>query len=177
MTKVIRALFEEGLGPCRTTPLGTSFASPLERSAVMLWGVIRTHVATERMLAKDLRDHHIITGNYAKWLVNNSGKKDITNTALIGAIKPHQSCSGFITWVPSTCSSFVPNIFRFYNNFCSLLQQFSFLRDQSFTAFTTIFILSDQNFPSLTHKTFRSRTKFKSSTPSTHYAPRVYKNI
>ena len=42
----------------------------------MLWGVIRTHVATERMLSKDLRDHHIVTGNYAKWLVNNSGKKD-----------------------------------------------------------------------------------------------------
>ena len=76
MAKVIRALFEEGLGPCRTTPLGTSFTSPLERSAVMLWGVIHTHVATERMLAKDLRDHRIITGNYAKWLVNNSGKKD-----------------------------------------------------------------------------------------------------
>ena len=76
MAKVIRALFEEGLGPSRTTPLGTSFTSPVERSAVMLWGVIRTHVATERMLAKDLRDHHIVTGNYAKWLVNHSGKKD-----------------------------------------------------------------------------------------------------
>ena len=76
MAKVIRALFEEGLGPSRTTPLGTSFSSPTERSAVMLWGVIRTHVATERMLAKDLRDHHIVTGNYAKWLVNHSGKKD-----------------------------------------------------------------------------------------------------
>ena len=76
MAKVIRALFEEGLGPARTTPLGTSFSSPVERLAVMLWGVIRTHVATERLLAKDLRDHHIVTGNFAKWLVNHSGKKD-----------------------------------------------------------------------------------------------------
>jgi hypothetical protein len=76
MAKVIRALFEEGLGPQRTTPLGTSFSTPADRTAVMLWGVIRTHVATERMLSKDLRDHHIVTGNYAKWLVNNSGKKD-----------------------------------------------------------------------------------------------------
>ena len=76
MAKVIRALFEEGLGPARTTPLGTTFDTTTERSAVMLWGVIRTHVATERMLGKDFRDHHIVTGNYAKWLVNHSGKKD-----------------------------------------------------------------------------------------------------
>ena len=76
MAKAIQALFEEGLGPSRTTPLGTTFVTPVERSAFMLWGVIKTHVATERMLAKDLRDHHIVTGSYAKWLVNHSGKKD-----------------------------------------------------------------------------------------------------
>ena len=76
MAKVVRAIFEEGLGPFRTTPLGTSFSSSIDRTSVMLWGVIRTHIATERMLTKDLRDHHIVTGNYAKWLVNNSGKKD-----------------------------------------------------------------------------------------------------
>ena len=76
MAKVIRALFEEGLGPSRTTPLETTFATPVERAAVMLWGVIKTHMATERMLTKDLRDHHIVTGSYAKWLVNHSGKKD-----------------------------------------------------------------------------------------------------
>lgn len=28
------------------------------------------------MLEGDLRDHAVVTGNYAKWLVNNSGKKD-----------------------------------------------------------------------------------------------------
>ncbi len=42
----------------------------------MLWGVIRTHVSTEDMNTKDLKDLPIVTGNYAKWLVNHSGKKD-----------------------------------------------------------------------------------------------------
>ena len=76
ITKVTRALFEEGMAPFRTTPTGTTFESPSEQSAVLLWGVLRTHLATESMLEGDLRDHAVVTGNYAKWLVNNSGKKD-----------------------------------------------------------------------------------------------------
>ena len=76
ITKVTRALFEEGMAPFRTTPTGTTFASPSEQSAVLLWGVLRTHLATESILEGDLRDHPVVTGNYAKWLVNNSGKKD-----------------------------------------------------------------------------------------------------
>lgn len=76
ITKVARALFEEGMAPHRTTPIGTTFKSIEEQSSVLLWGVLRTHTATERMLEGDLRDHAVVTGNYAKWLVNNSGKKD-----------------------------------------------------------------------------------------------------
>ncbi len=75
-SKVMRAVFDEGLGPCRVTPTGTSFEDGLEQTAVMLWGVIRTHVSTEDMNTKDLKDLPIVTGNYAKWLVNHSGKKD-----------------------------------------------------------------------------------------------------
>ena len=42
----------------------------------MIWGVIRTHVAVTKMMEEELSDSPIVTGNYAKWLVNNSGKKD-----------------------------------------------------------------------------------------------------
>ena len=76
ITKVSRALFEEGMAPHRTTPTGTKFTSRGQQSSVLLWGVLRTHLATETMLEGDLRDHPVVTGNYAKWLVNNSGKKD-----------------------------------------------------------------------------------------------------
>ena len=76
LSKVIRAIFEEGLGPKRVTPTGTTFANKGNRAATIIWGVIRTHLATEAMLRGDLRDHPIVTGNYAKWLVNHSGKRD-----------------------------------------------------------------------------------------------------
>ena len=76
ITKVARALFEEGMAPFRTTPVGTKYSSREEQSSVLLWGILRTHVVTERMMEGDLRDHPVVTGNYAKWLVNNSGKKD-----------------------------------------------------------------------------------------------------
>ena len=76
LSRVMRALFDEGLGPKRITPTGTSFTSNLERTSVVIWGVIKTHIATKEMLLGDLRDQPIVTGNYAKWLVNHSGKKD-----------------------------------------------------------------------------------------------------
>ncbi len=76
LSKVIRAFFDEGLGPKRVTPTGSTYSSREEKTAVILWGVLRTHIATEKMLKGDLRDHPIVTGNYAKWLVNHSGKQD-----------------------------------------------------------------------------------------------------
>ncbi len=76
LSKVIRAFFDEGLGPKRVTPTGSTYTSREEKTAVILWGVLRTHIATEQMLKGDLRDHPIVTGNYAKWLVNHSGKQD-----------------------------------------------------------------------------------------------------
>ncbi len=76
LSKVIRAFFEEGLGPKRLTPTGTTFTDKGDRAGVVIWGVIKTHLATEAMLRGDFRDHPIVTGNYAKWLVNHSGKKD-----------------------------------------------------------------------------------------------------
>ena len=75
-TPDIRAFFDEGFGPKRVTPTGSTFSSREEKTAVVLWGVLRTHITAESMLRRDLRDHPIVTGNYAKWLVNHSGKKD-----------------------------------------------------------------------------------------------------
>ena len=39
----------------------------------MLWGVIKSHLAATAMLKKGVKDHPIVVGAYAQWLVSNSG--------------------------------------------------------------------------------------------------------
>ena len=76
ITKVMRSVFEEGLAPHRITPTSSKFKDPLEQTSVMIWGVIRTHIATKAMLKRGFKDHPVVVGAYAQWLVSNSGKKD-----------------------------------------------------------------------------------------------------
>ena len=76
ITKVMRSIFEEGLAPHRITPVASKFKDPLEKMSVMIWGVIRSHMATKAILKKGFKDHPVVVGAYAQWLVSNSGKKD-----------------------------------------------------------------------------------------------------
>jgi hypothetical protein len=76
ITKVMRAVFEECLAPHRITPTSSKFKDPLEQTSVMIWGVIRTHIATKAMVKRGFKDHPVVVGAYAQWLVSNSGKKD-----------------------------------------------------------------------------------------------------
>ena len=76
ITKVMRSVFEEGLAPHRITPTASKFKDPLEQTSVMIWGVIRTHMATKAMIKRGFKDHPVVVGAYAQWLVSNSGKKD-----------------------------------------------------------------------------------------------------
>ncbi len=76
VTKVMRSIFEEGLAPHRITPVSSKFKDPLEKTSVMIWGAIRTHMATKAILKKGFKDHPVVVGAYAQWLVSNSGKKD-----------------------------------------------------------------------------------------------------
>ena len=76
ITKVMRSVFEEGLAPHRITPVASKFKDPLEKASVMIWGVLRSHMATKAILKKGFKDHPVVVGAYAQWLVSNSGKKD-----------------------------------------------------------------------------------------------------
>ena len=42
----------------------------------MLWGVIKSHLAVSAMLKRGIKDHPIVVGAYAQWLVSNSGRKE-----------------------------------------------------------------------------------------------------
>ena len=77
VTTVMRAIFEEGIAPNRITPTKTSFdADNSHRASVMIWGAVRTYLATDAIQKKGFKDHPVVVGAYAKWLVNHSGKKD-----------------------------------------------------------------------------------------------------
>ena len=77
VTTVMRAIFEEGIAPNRITPTKTSFDKDnSHRASVMIWGAVRTYLATEAIQKKGFKDHPVVVGAYAKWLVNHSGKKD-----------------------------------------------------------------------------------------------------
>ena len=75
-TKVMRSIFEDYLAPARATPTTTSFESDLFRKCIMLWGVIKSHLAATAMLRKGIKDHPIVVGTYAQWLVSNSGRRE-----------------------------------------------------------------------------------------------------
>ena len=72
----MRSIFEEALAPARVTPTSSKFRDPLEQSSVMIWGVIRTHMAARAIVKKGFKDHPVVVGAYAQWLVSNSGKRD-----------------------------------------------------------------------------------------------------
>ena len=73
---VMRSIFEDYLLPARATPTTTSFESDLFRKCTMLWGVIKLHLAATAMLKKGIKDHPIVVGTYAQWLVSNSGRRE-----------------------------------------------------------------------------------------------------
>ena len=51
-----------------------------------MWGVIRYHLAEEKMLRK-IKDHPIVVGAYAQWLLINSvRKKALEARILVGKV-------------------------------------------------------------------------------------------
>ena len=82
-TKVMRSIFEDYLAPARATPITTSFESDLFRKCTMLWGDIKSHLAVCAMLKQGIKDHPIVVGAYAQWLVSNSGCKEALEAHLL----------------------------------------------------------------------------------------------
>ena len=110
VTTVMRAIFEEGIAPHRITPTKTSFDSDnSHRASVMIWGAVRTYLATEAIQKKGFKDHPVVVGAYAKWLVNHSGKKDASDAKAavqklqteLGELKSSTASKKFVTSLES----------------------------------------------------------------------------
>lgn len=77
VTTVMHSIFKEGIAPNRITPTKTSFDKDLFHCfSVMIWGAVRTFLATKAIQKKGFKDHPFVVDDYAKWLVNHTGKKD-----------------------------------------------------------------------------------------------------
>ena len=49
----------------------------------LIWGVIKGHIAANKMLEKSIKDHPIVVGDYSQWLVSNSGRKEAMDTNIM----------------------------------------------------------------------------------------------
>ena len=79
-TRFIRSKFEYYLAPACSTTSKTSFDSDYQLRITLIWGVIKGHIAANKMLAKYIKDHPIVVGAYAQWLVSNSVRTEAMDT-------------------------------------------------------------------------------------------------
>ena len=79
-TWVIRSIFEYYLSLARSTAAKASFDSDSQHHSTLSWGVIKVHLAADKMLEKSIKDHPIVVGDYAQWIVSNYGIKEITDS-------------------------------------------------------------------------------------------------
>ena len=78
----------------RYTSAKTSFDSYSQRRRNLIWGVIKGHIAANKMLEKSIKDHPIVVGDYAQWILSNSRRKEATD-ANIMATKLKYKVDGF----------------------------------------------------------------------------------
>jgi hypothetical protein len=76
ITRVVKSIFEEYFAPARLTPTKTTFTSHAHQASALLWGVLQSHLAAKDMSKKTIKDHPIVVGAYAQWLVSHSGRKE-----------------------------------------------------------------------------------------------------
>ena len=53
----------------------TYFDSDSQLRSTLIWGVIKGHLAANKMLENSIKDNPIIVGAYYQWIVSNSGRK------------------------------------------------------------------------------------------------------
>jgi hypothetical protein len=76
ITRVIKEIFEEYLAPARSTGTDAGFVDKAHESTVMIWGAAKTDVAVCQMSDKGIRNHPVVVGAYAQWMVGNSGLRE-----------------------------------------------------------------------------------------------------
>ena len=75
-SQVIRYIFEDYLDQACSTAAKISFGSDSWRRSTLIWGVIKGHLSANKMMAKSIKDHPIVVGDYDRWIVSNSGRKE-----------------------------------------------------------------------------------------------------
>jgi hypothetical protein len=73
---VIRSLFTRYFAPVRVCSHRTHFADHQEKASEFIWSAIKCHAATTSLLRTGIKDHAIVVGAFAEWLVHNSGRKE-----------------------------------------------------------------------------------------------------
>ena len=76
ITRVLKEIFEEYLAPARSTGTDAGFADKSHEASVMIWGAAKTDIASCKMSDKGIRNHPVVVGAYAQWMVGNSGLKE-----------------------------------------------------------------------------------------------------
>ena len=69
--RIIRSIFGDYLAMTRSTVAKSSFESDYQLWSTLIWGIIKIHIATDKMLGKYITDHPIVIENYSQWLVIN----------------------------------------------------------------------------------------------------------
>ena len=76
ITRVLKEIFEEYLAPARSTGTDAGFSDKSHEASVMIWGAAKTDIAACKMADKGIRNHPVVVGAYAQWMVGNSGLKE-----------------------------------------------------------------------------------------------------
>ena len=76
ITKIIRHLFERLYAPARLAPMGLDMNGKNEKGCLVLWAIIQTHMISEDLELRNIKDHPIVVGAYTEWIVANSGRRE-----------------------------------------------------------------------------------------------------
>ena len=75
VTKVWKAIFEDFLGPTRIVASGADLEG-VDLMARHVWPTLQTHILCKELEVKEIKNHHIVHGVYAEWLVAHSGRRE-----------------------------------------------------------------------------------------------------
>ena len=76
ITKIIRHLFERLFAPARLAPMGLDMEGKNEKGCLVLWAIVQTHMISEDLEIRNIKDHPIVVGAYTEWIVANSGRRE-----------------------------------------------------------------------------------------------------
>jgi hypothetical protein len=56
--------------------MGLDMNGKNEKGCLVLWAIIQTHMISEDLELRNIKDHPIVVGAYTEWIVANSGRRE-----------------------------------------------------------------------------------------------------